>query len=104
MYAIIKAAGKQYKVQEGDLFKVDHLSAVAQGNEIDLKEVLLIQDGDDLKVGQPYVDGASVKLVVVRHLRGDKIRVVRFKRRQGYKKTKGFRHEYTELKVEKINK
>jgi len=104
MYAIVKTAGKQYKVKEGDLFQVDRLKGKNEGDTFDLNEVLLISDGDEIKVGQPFVDGATVNLKVVRHFKGPKIKIWRSKRRKGYMRRVGYRHSFTELKVEKINK
>jgi len=104
MYAIVKTAGKQYKVKEGDLFQVDHLKGKNEGETFDLNEVLLISDGDDIKIGQEIVEGASVKLTVVKHFRGPKIKIWRSKRRKGYMRRVGYRHSFTELKVEQIIK
>lgn len=101
MYAIIKTAGKQFKVKEGDVLNVTRLKA-DEGATIDLKEVLLLSNGDDLQIGQPYVNGASVKLNVVRHFKGKKLKIVRSKRRKGYVRRVGYRHAYTEIKVESI--
>ncbi len=103
MYAIIKTAGKQYKVSEGDLFQVDHLKGRDKGESFDLSEVLLVSNNDDIRIGKPYVEGSSVKLTVVRHFKGPKLRIIRSKRRKGYKKRKGYRHHFTELKVESIS-
>ena len=104
MYAVIKTTGKQYKVSEGDLFQVDHVKGKNKGDSFDLSEVLLISDNDDVKIGRPYVSGASVKLTVVRHFKGDKVNILRSKRRKGYMRRVGYRHQWTELKVESIIK
>ncbi|MEC9406158.1 MAG: 50S ribosomal protein L21 [Pseudomonadota bacterium] len=98
MYAVIKTGGKQYRVAEGDVIRVETLEANA-GETITFDEVLMVGEGESSKVGTPYVDGSSVTAEVTAEGRGDKIRVIKFKRRQGYKRTIGHRQNYTELKI-----
>lgn len=102
MYAVIKTGGKQYKVQEGDTIRVEKLQA-EEGGEINLDEVLMLADGESVSVGTPTVAGASVAANVQSHGRGEKIKVVKFKRRKHHHKQMGHRQAYTELKITGIN-
>ena len=101
MYAVIRTGGKQYKVAEGETLKVERLDG-AEGDVIEIEDVLLIGDGDDIKVGAPTVSGAKVSATIKSHGRGEKIRVVNFRRRQGYKREQGHRQSYTELLIGSI--
>lgn len=100
MYAIIATGGKQYKVQEGDIIRVEKLDEEA-GKSYTFKEVLAVNDGT-LKVGKPYVSGALVTATVIKDGRAKKVIVYRYKRKSGYHKKNGHRQAYTELKIEKI--
>jgi large subunit ribosomal protein L21 len=102
MYAVIKTGGKQYRVAEGDTFKVEKLDA-EQGASIDIDQVVLVADGDDIKIGTPYVDGGKVTATVTGHGRHDKIEVIKFKRRKKYHRHQGHRQYYTELQVTGIS-
>ncbi len=97
MYAIIKIGGKQYKVQEGDYLNLDKLDASPK-DKIEVKEVLAVNSGE-LKVGTPYVDGAVVELEVVTHGKDKKVLIYKKRRRKDSKLKKGFRREYTRVKV-----
>jgi large subunit ribosomal protein L21 len=103
MYAVIKTGGKQYRVAAGQTLKVESLP-VEQGQFIDFKEVLLIANGDDITVGHPMVEGAIVKASVVEHGRGDKIRIVKFRRRKHSRKHMGHRQNFTSVKIESIQR
>ena len=98
MYAVIKTGGKQYKVAEGDKLRVEKLDG-AEGEAVELDQVLLVGDGDDVKVGAPTVAGASVSATIKAQARGEKIQVVKFKRRKDYKRVQGHRQSYTELEI-----
>ena len=102
MYAVIKSGGKQYKVQEGDTIRVEKIN-VEEGGEISLDDVLMVADGDDISVGAPVVTGATVAATVTSHGRGEKIKVVKFRRRKHHRKQMGHRQAYTELKITGIN-
>ena len=102
MYAIIKTGGKQYKVEQGDTIRVEKINAEA-GGEVNLDEVLMVADGDNVSVGAPVVQGASVAATVTAHGRGEKIRIVKFRRRKHHRKQMGHRQAYTELKITGIN-
>jgi len=101
MYAIIETGGKQYKVKEGDLVKVDLLKS-QQGDSIEVTDVLAVVDGDNTKFGVPKVDGAKVVCSVLKHDKAKKIIVFKYKPKKNYRKKQGHRQPYTLLKVEKI--
>ena len=98
MYAVIKTGGKQYRVEEGDILRVEKIE-VGTGDTIDFDQVLLVADGDDIKVGQPLVEGAKVSAEVVEHGRHKKIHVVKFRRRKHHRKQQGHRQWYTAVKI-----
>ncbi len=102
MYAVIKTGGKQYKVSEGEFLKVERLDAEA-GTSINLNEILMVADGDDVKIGTPFVEGSQVSATIESHGRHKKIRIVKFKRRKHYRRQMGHRQDYTEIKIEKIS-
>lgn len=101
MYAIIKTGGKQYRVAAGDMLKVETLNAEV-GSQVTLSEVLAVSDGNELKVGAPFVEGASVTATVVSHGRHDKVRIFKMRRRKHSIKSAGHRQNYTELKIDTI--
>lgn len=101
MYAIIKTGGKQYRVAAGDTIKVETLNAEV-GSQVTLSEVLAVSDGNELKVGSPFVEGASVTATVVSHGRHDKVRIFKMRRRKHSIKSAGHRQNYTELKIDSI--
>jgi large subunit ribosomal protein L21 len=103
MYAVIKTGGKQYRVAVGQTLKVESLS-VEEGQSIDFTQVLMVANGDVITVGQPLVAGAVVKASVVEHGRGEKIRIVKFRRRKHSRKHMGHRQNYTAVKIESIQK
>jgi large subunit ribosomal protein L21 len=98
MYAVVKTGGKQYRVSAGEKLKVEQLAAEV-GSEIVLDQVLLLADGEAVKLGTPLIDGASVKAKVVAHGRGDKVRIFKMRRRKHYRKAQGHRQNYTELEI-----
>jgi large subunit ribosomal protein L21 len=101
MYAIIATGGKQYKVQEGDVIRVEKLGAEA-GSEVTFDQVLLVGD-TEVKVGTPTVEGASVQATVVSNGKEKKVIVYRYKRKTGYHKKNGHRQPFTQVKIDKIN-
>lgn len=100
-YAVFKTGGKQYRVQEGDQIDVEKLD-IEEGTEASFEEVLLVNDGSSTKVGAPVVEGAKVTAKVVEQFRGKKVIAFKFKRRQGYHKTKGSRRHLTKLEITSI--
>lgn len=101
MYAVIKTGGKQYRVAEGETLRVERLDA-EQGASIDLEQVLMIVDGDDIKIGAPFVEGGKVSATVKAHGKADKVRIIKFRRRKHHLKRQGHRQPYTELQITKI--
>ncbi|MFY9178484.1 MAG: 50S ribosomal protein L21 [Venatoribacter sp.] len=101
MYAVVVTGGKQYRVEEGQTFKVEKIE-VATGESINLERVLLIGNGDDVKIGAPIVDGAKVTAEVVAHGRHKKVKIIKFKRRKHHMKQQGHRQWFTELKITSI--
>ena len=102
MYAVIKSGGKQYKVAEGDKLRVERLDS-AEGATVELDSVLMIADGENVKVGTPYVQGGKVSAVVKGHGRGRKVEIVKFRRRKHHRKQMGHRQNYTELEITAIS-
>jgi large subunit ribosomal protein L21 len=100
MYAIIKTGGKQYRVTEGETLRVEKLNV--EGNSIKFDQVLLV-GGDQVKIGVPVVEGASVDAEILRQGRAKKIIVFKKKRRKGYHKKQGHRQAFTEVKIIGIN-
>ncbi len=100
MYAIIATGGKQYKVSEGDVIKVERLDANV-GESYTFDQVLAVNDGE-MKVGNPTVEGAVVEASVVSEGKGKKVIVYRYKRKTGYHKKNGHRQYFTEVKIENI--
>ena len=98
MYAVVKTGGKQYRVSAGEKLKIEQITADV-GQEILLEEVLLVADGEALKMGTPLVSGASVKAKVLKHGRGDKVHIFKMKRRKHYRKSQGHRQNYTEIEI-----
>lgn len=101
MFAIIKTGGKQYKVSEGDIIKVEKIEAEA-GDKIEFDQVLMVA-GDDVKVGSPVVEGAKVSAEVLDQKKDKKIVIFKFKAKKNYRKKKGHRQPYTLIKIEKID-
>jgi large subunit ribosomal protein L21 len=101
MYAVIKAGGKQYRVEQGKQLRVEALDAEV-GAPVSFEEVLLVGAGDGVKVGAPLVAGAKVKATVVKHGRADKVRIFKLRRRKHYQKSQGHRQSYTEVRIDDI--
>jgi large subunit ribosomal protein L21 len=102
MYAVIKSGGKQYRVESGAQVRVESLVADV-GSAISFEEVLLVGNGDKVKVGAPLVSGAKVKATVVSHGRGEKVKIFKLRRRKHFQKTQGHRQNYTEVRIDEIS-
>ena len=102
MYAVIKTGGKQYRVVAGEKLKVEQIPAEV-GTEITLDQILMVGEGESVKIGSPLVSGASVKVTVLSQGRHDKVKVFKMRRRKHYQKHQGHRQNYTELRVDAIN-
>ena len=101
MYAVIKTGGKQYKVAPGENLKVEQIPADV-GAEVIIDQVLMVGDGESVRLGRPVVDGVTVKATVVAHGRGDKVTIFKMRRRKHYQKHQGHRQNYTEIKIDGI--
>jgi large subunit ribosomal protein L21 len=101
MYAVIQTGGKQYRVSEGFKLKVEKLD-VAEGDSVELDKVLMVANGDDIKIGSPYIDGGKVTATVKSHGRGKKVKIIKFRRRKHHMKRQGHRQSYTELEITSI--
>jgi large subunit ribosomal protein L21 len=101
MYAVIATGGKQYRVQEGAVVRIEKLIA-DQGSSVEFKQVLLIGAGSDVKIGAPFLGNAKVVATVEGHGKGDKVRIVKFRRRKHYKREKTHRQPYTDVKITQI--
>lgn len=99
MFAIMQAGGKQYRVNEGDVLRLEKLAAEV-GESVELPVLLL--GGEALKVGQPIVEGASVTAEVLSHDRGEKMRIYKFKAKANYRRHRGHRQPFTEVRITKI--
>lgn len=102
MFAVIQTGGKQYKVREGQTLRVESLKAEV-GQNITFDQVLLIADGDAVHVGTPYLTGGVVHATVAEHGRGEKIRIIKFRRRKHHMKRQGHRQNFTEVKIGAIS-
>ncbi|HSV75733.1 MAG TPA: 50S ribosomal protein L21 [Bacteroidales bacterium] len=101
MYAIVEIGGQQFKVVKNQKLFVNLLEK-AEGAELEMNKVLLLADGDKIKVGTPMVDGAKVKAKVMGHVKADKVLVFKKKRRKGYQKMNGHRQPMTQIQIEDI--
>ena len=101
MYAVVKTGGKQYRITPGEKVKVEQIAADV-GSEVVLDQVLMVGEGDSVRLGQPTLAGATVKATVVGHGRADKVEIFKMRRRKHYQKHQGHRQAYTELKIDSI--
>lgn len=102
MYAVIATGGKQFRVSEGQKIQIEKMSADA-GQAVEFKQILMLVDGDNVQVGAPYIQGAVVNAEVVRQMRGDKVHILKFRRRKHHMKQAGHRQYLTEVKITGIN-
>ena len=102
MYAIIATGGKQYRVQEGDFVFVEKLEGQAD-DAVTFDKVLAFSDNGEVKVGAPYIEGATVTGKIVKQGKGEKIRIIKHKAKKGYRKRQGHRQPFTQISIEKIN-
>ncbi|WP_406545986.1 50S ribosomal protein L21 [Succinimonas sp.] len=103
MYAVVLTGGKQYQVSEGDVISVELLKDAQKGASIELDKVLMVADGDNVRVGAPYLEGGKVVAEVVDQIQGEKVIITKFRRRKHFQKVTGHRQRYTELKITGIN-
>lgn len=101
MYAVIKSGGKQHRVETGEVLRLEKLD-IAEGDTVDFEEVMMIGEGESVQIGTPYVEGGKVTAEVVGHGRGDKITIIKMKRRKHYRRQAGHRQYFTEVKIKEI--
>ena len=102
MYAVVKSGGKEYRVSRGDLIRVEKLAGKA-GDQVMLKEVLMVSDEGQVQFGEPHLTNAVVTGKIVQEGRGKKVLTYKMKRRKNYRRMKGHRQTYTYLRVEEIS-
>ena len=98
MYAVIESGGKQHRGEEGEILRLEKLDAAA-GDKLKFDKILLVGEGESVKIGKPYVKGSQVTAEVVKEGRGGKIKIVKFHRRKHYKRQQGHRQWFTEVKI-----
>ncbi|MGN1394662.1 MAG: 50S ribosomal protein L21 [Succinivibrionaceae bacterium] len=103
MYAVILTGGKQHQVSEGDVLAVELLNNAEVGSSVEFDKVLLVADGDNVKVGAPYLEGSKVVAEVVAIKGGEKVSITKFRRRKHFQKVTGHRQWFTHVKVTGIN-
>ncbi|MCC5874345.1 MAG: 50S ribosomal protein L21 [Gammaproteobacteria bacterium] len=103
MFAVFESGGKQHRVHEGDLVKLEKLD-LADGETVAFEQVMMIGEGDDVAIGAPYVEGGKVTAEVVSQGRHDKITIIKFRRRKNYHRKAGHRQHYTEVRVTGISR
>ncbi len=101
MYAVIATGGKQYKIVQGEILRIEKLAA-NEGDQVQFDQVLMIADGNKINIGKPYIDGGTVSAKVNSMGRGKKIEIIKFKRRKKYRKKQGHRQDYTEVEITSI--
>ena len=102
MYAVIKTGGKQHKVAEGEILKVEKLKA-SEGEPVDITDVRLIEKDGEVTLGSPFIEGAKVTAKILRHGKEDKVTIIKMKRRKDYRKKQGHRQNYSEIQIEQIS-
>ena len=102
MYAVVKTGGKQYRVAAGEKLKVEQIPADV-GAEVVLDQVLMVGNGDDVRIGAPVLGGATVKATVVSQGRHPKVKIFKMRRRKHYRKSQGHRQLYTEIRIDSIS-
>lgn len=103
MYAVIKTGGKQYRVKEGDVLKLEELTAEV-GSTYEFTEVLMLSNGDKITCGTPFIAKAVVKAEIIEHARHKKIKIIKFRRRKHHMKQMGHRQNYTQVRITAISK
>ncbi|MGK2888154.1 MAG: 50S ribosomal protein L21 [Candidatus Malihini olakiniferum] len=98
MYAVFQSGSKQHRVSKGQTVRLEKLDIVT-GEVVEFKQVMMIANGEEIKIGVPFVDGGKIKAEVVAHGRGEKVTVVKFRRRKHYRKQAGHRQWFTDVKI-----
>ncbi|CAE7161904.1 MAG: 50S ribosomal protein L21 [Gammaproteobacteria bacterium] len=98
MYAVIESGGKQHRVTEGEILQLEKLDAAA-GDKVKFDKILMVGEGESVKIGTPYVEGGQVEAEVLKQGRGDKVTIIKFNRRKNYHRKQGHRQQFTEVKI-----
>lgn len=98
MYAVIESGGKQHRVAEGEILQLEKLD-VAAGEEVKFEKILMVGEGESVKIGTPYVEGGEVTAEVLKQGRNDKVTIIKFRRRKHSQKKQGHRQHFTEVKI-----
>ena len=101
MYAVIESGGKQHRVEPGEVLRLEKLAA-AEGETVDFDKVMMIGEGEKVQIGTPYVEGGKVTAEVVSHGRGDKVTIIKMRRRKHYRRQAGHRQYFTAVKITDI--
>ncbi|MAV27618.1 MAG: 50S ribosomal protein L21 [Gammaproteobacteria bacterium] len=102
MYAVFESGGKQHRVEPGEVLNLEKLDVEA-GGTIDFDRVMLVGEGDDIKIGTPFVDGGKVSAEVLSHGRGKKVTIIKMRRRKHYRRQAGHRQAFTQVKIKEIS-
>ena len=102
MYAVIESGGKQHRVEPGEVLRLEKLNA-SEGETVNFDKVMMIGEGENIQIGTPFVDGVAVTAEVVSHGRGDKITIIKMRRRKHYRRQAGHRQYFTEVKIKEIS-
>ena len=102
MYAVIESGGKQHRVEPGEVLRLEKLDAT-EGETVNFDKVMMIGEGGNIQIGTPFVDGGAVTAEVVSHGRGDKITIIKMRRRKHYRRQAGHRQYFTEVKIKDIS-
>lgn len=98
MYAVIESGGKQHRVTEGEILQLEKLDAAA-GDKVKFDKILMVGEGESVKIGTPYVEGGQVEAEVLKQGRGEKVNIIKFNRRKNYRRKQGHRQQFTEVKI-----
>jgi large subunit ribosomal protein L21 len=101
MYALVEILGKQYKVEQGSVLKIDHIEQ-DKGSSVEFPSVLMISDGEKVRIGNPFIAGVSVKALIEEHGKARKVLIGKFKKKKNYRRRQGHRQQYSLIKVEGI--
>jgi len=102
MYAVIKTGGKQYRVSEGDIIEIEKLDS-DEGAAVDFEDILMVGEGEDVKIGTPFIDGCKVTGTITEQKRGKKIEIIKFRRRKHHQKRTGHRQYLTKVEITSIS-
>ena len=102
MYAVIESGGKQHRVEPGEVLLLEKLD-IAEGEMVDFDKIMMVGEGEQVEIGTPYVEGGKVTAEVLGHGRGDKVRIIKMRRRKNYRRQTSHRQHFTEVKIKEIS-